>query len=585
VEKTTNPQVRSRKSKAARGARSKLSSSRWAKFAHRVDLYARRVLGDVTAGDPILAGPLVTLACKRHLKDRRRAVWTFNAEEADRWFAFYENVLRLADSLDERGDPKPFILEPALAFIIGSLVGWQGPDGYRRFREGYCEMGKGNGKTPLLAGLGLGGLLIDGEAAPEIYSVAVDRDQAKIMHRDAERMVAASPELAGLIKQTVNNLSYGLGFFRPFSREQGAKSGLRPHMALVDELHEHRSAEVVNKQRAGFKFRKQPLEVAITNSGFDRTSICWQRRQHAENVLRGLVSDDRHFAYVCALDEDDDPLTDEACWLKANPLLGVTIQLDYLRRQVENAKNIPAELNTVLRLNFCVWTNAETRAIDLGLWAACKPMPSDDYLRGFPCFGGLDLGMTDDLSAFVAVWELPDYYVVKARFWIPEGALTKFPNRPYDQWRRAGVLEITTGNKDTTDYDRIEDDVAGLCAEWGVREIGYDRRFSERMAQHLIGRGTTMVDTPQGFALNESIRTILKTVRDGTIAHGNDPVLSWMAGNVVTREGMKGDIRIDKESSPEKIDGIAALANAFDRIVRQPLEPKSVYENRGVLSV
>lgn len=539
------------------------------------------MLGDAEAGTLIVAGPLVRLACERHLRDRAEATWHFSAPHANLWIDFYERTLRLPDVLDGDGQPMPFILEPALVFILGSLMGWIGADGNRRFREGYCEMGKGNAKTPLLAGLGLGGLLIDGEAAPEIYAAATTRDQAEIMFRDAYRMAVA----ARLVKTDDNpdgvitvsggdrphTLTYGLGFFKAYSRDQGVKSGPRPHMALIDEVHEHPSADVINKLRAGFKFRKQPLAVEITNSGFDRTSICWQHRQHAENVLRGLVQDDRLFAYVCALDEGDDPMVDRSCWIKTNPLLGVTVTEAYLERQVQNGLNIQSEFNTVLRLNFCIWTYAENRAIDMGQWAGCRPMPTDAGLVGKPCYGGLDLGATDDLSAFAKVWDMGDgLYVAKLKFWIPEGALTKFPNRPYDAWRRAGVLTITRTNPNTTDYDTIEADVASDCKQWGVREVAYDRKFAEHMAQHLLGHGLTMVETPQGFALNEPIRLFLKSVSEGKFCHGNDPILAWMAGNLVTRDGLKGDIRIDKDSSPEKIDGLGAVINAFDRVVRQP---------------
>jgi phage terminase large subunit-like protein len=209
-----------------------------------VDTYARRVLGDPRAGAPIVAGPHVRAACQRHLADRVLAAHrgghprglAFVPAAADVAIGFYEKVLRLPDTRDAAGDPKPFRLEPALAFIVGSLTGWIGADGYRRYREAYIEMGKGNAKTPLLAGLGLFGLTMDGETAPEVYAAAVTRDQARVMFRDAERMVDASPALAELaIVRTVNNLAAGLGFFRPFSRDQGVKSGPRPHMALIDD--------------------------------------------------------------------------------------------------------------------------------------------------------------------------------------------------------------------------------------------------------------------------------------------------------------------------------------------------------------
>jgi phage terminase large subunit-like protein len=382
----------------------------------------------------------------------------------------------------------------------------------------------------------------------------------------------AAPDLAD-IRHTVNNLSYGLGFFRPFSRDQGIKSGPRPHMALIDEVHEHPSAEVINKLRAGFKFRKQPLAIEITNSGFDRTSICWQHRQHAENILRGVVVDDRQFAYVCALDDGDEPLIDPMCWIKANPMLGVTITREYLERQVENAKNIASEMKTVLRLNFCVWTHAEQRAIDPAQWAACQEPPDDGELAGQPCFGGLDLGQTDDFSAFAIVWDMEDgRYVSKVWFWITQDAAKTYAGA---NWIDAPSVNVTTGDPHTVNYDEIQEGVGALCAQWGVREVAYDKRFAEQMAQHLVGRGITMVDTPQGMRLNEAIRELLKAIGAGDFCHGNDPVLAWMAPHVVTITKDVGGValvRLDKASSPEKIDGFAAIVNAMDRVVRRPIQ-------------
>lgn len=551
-----------------------------------MDTYARRVLGDPRAGAPIVAGPHVRAACQRHLADRVLAAHrgghprglAFVPAAADVAIGFYEKVLRLPDTRDAAGDPKPFRLEPALAFIVGSLTGWIGADGYRRYREAYIEMGKGNAKTPLLAGLGLFGLTMDGETAPEVYAAAVTRDQARVMFRDAERMVDASPALAELaIVRTVNNLAAGLGFFRPFSRDQGVKSGPRPHMALIDEVHEHTSPEVILKMKAGFKFRRQPLAAYITNSGFDRTSICWQLRQHAERVLAGALEDDRFFAYVCALDDGEDPLEDEACWIKANPLLGVTITPEYLRRQVDNARHLPSERNTVLRLNFCVWTHTHTRAIDLALWDACDPRPPDRDLVGRPCYGGLDLGQSDDFTAWARVWELADGgLAVKMRFWIPQATLAKYPGRPYGDWQRAGLLTITEGN--TTDYDVVETTVAADCAADGIREVAYDKRFAEQMAQHLAGAGITMVNTPQGFGLNEAIRKKLELITTGALRHGDDAILGWMATNYVLRHGTKGEVRPDKEHAGDKIDGQVALDMAIDRLVRRPVTKPPHYQ-------
>jgi phage terminase large subunit-like protein len=546
---------------------------------HRVHAYAR----DVLRGR-IVVGPLVALACERHERDRRdgpkRGI-TFNAAAADHTIEFIERWCRLPDTADANGDPRVFTLEPWQAFIVGSLFGWMLARGHRRFRNAYIEVGKGNGKTPLLAAIGLYGLTMDGQIAPQIYAAAADRDQAMVMYRDAVRMVDASPALAARIQkagiQQVHNMSYGLGFFRPFSREQSAKSGTRPHMGLIDELHEHPNAETVNKIRAGAKGNLDAMFPEITNSGSDRTSICFQHHEHSRHVLDGTVEDDRWFAYVCGLAEGENPLDDETCWIKANPNLGISIQREYLQDQVSAARNIPGETNTVLRLNFCVWTQQHTRAIDMDAWRGCEPPPPDDALVGVPCFGGLDLGMSDDFTAWIRIWPLDDgRVVVKARYWLPEIALTKYPHRPYSQWKRRGLLAVTEGL--TTDYDTVERAVAEDCHRDGVRSVAYDKRFAEQLAQHLIGEGIDMIDQPQGFQLTEAIRRKGELVAARVLCHGGDEILAWMAANYVIRHGLRGDYRPDKDKAADKIDGQVALDMALAIWIRQPNTPPPAYQ-------
>lgn len=546
---------------------------------HRVHRYARDVLkGKVTVG------PLVRLACERHERDLKQATakgFWFDPHAADHILGFIEQWVRLPDTSDEHGDPKPFLLEPWQAFIVGSCFGWRWASGHRRFRNAYIEVAKGSGKTPMLAAVGLYGLMMDGQKAPEIYAAAADRDQAMILYRDAVRMVKASPALLPRIRfsgiEHVHNMAYGLGFFRPFSREQSAKSGTRPHMGLIDEVHEHPNADIINKIHAGAKGNQDAFFPEITNSGSDRTSICYQHHEHSRRVLEGTVEDDRWFAYVCELDEGDDPLKDETCWPKVNPNLGVSIHREYLQDQVSAAKHIPAETNTVLRLNFCVWTTTHTRAINMKQWQDCQPFPLASALVGVPCYGGLDLGQSDDFSAWVRIWTLDDGRVaVKCRFWVPQSALEQFPHRPYAQWKRAGLLEVTEGN--TTDYDVIEAAVLEDCQQHGVRMVAYDKRFAEQLAQHLLGAGVTMVDQPQGFQLNEAIRRKVELIASGDLCHGHNEILSVMASNYVVRHGLRGDLRPDKERAADKIDGQVALDMALAIWVRQPAQPEKAYQ-------
>lgn len=564
-------------------------SSKWAAFTHRVDVYARRVCGDQSAGLPIVVGPYVRLACARHLDDRVLAErghpdgYRFDADRADHIIRFFEDVLKLPDMLDADGQPLPFKLELWQAFIVGSLFGWYTREGYRRFREAYIEIGKGNGKTPLCAGIGLYGLFMDGERAAEVYAAASDQTQAQTLFRYAVNMVRVSPGLDEALHLAGGNEIWkiehhtSLSFFRTFSRESGAKSGPIPHMGLLDELHEHGSSQISIKIRAGAKRRKNALFLEITNSGFDRTSICWEHHEHSRKVVEGTIPDPQWFAYVCALDAKDDPLTTEDCWPKVNPNLGVSIGWEYLRRQVSNARHMPSETNTVLRLNFCVWTHAETRYFDMEKWRACKVVVDDDDLIGVPCYGGIDLGQTDDFSAWARIWVKDDgKKVLRVRFWLPEAALRKYPNRPYDAWQRAGLIEVTPG--ETTDEELIEEAILEDARSSGVLEIGYDKRFASGVEKHLTGAGLKMVDTPQGFALNEPIRKFNEWVISGDLEHEGNPILEWMAANAVVKPGRDNVIRLDKESSSEKIDGIVAAVIAAFRVIAAMQEPVPQYQ-------
>jgi phage terminase large subunit-like protein len=554
---------------------SKRRSAASSKPAHPVDVYAARVCGDPTAGDPIIAGPLVRLACERHRRDRETGPargLRFDTAKASHAIDFFPQFLRLPDG-PRAGDP--FHLSPHQQFLIGSFAGWCGPDGDLRFVTVYHEEGKGGGKSPLWAGYGLY-RLVTARDAQQIFIAAVTADQSRIMFRDCERFVERSPHLRRKIHQTVNNLAHASSgaFLRTVSSETRSLDGKRISLALIDEVHEHLTPLVCDKMRAGLKGAVNAQIVELTNAGYDRTSVCWAHHELSRQVLEGAVENDSWFAFVAGLDDGDDPLTDPTCWVKSNPNVGVSIPEKYLREQVAEANQMATKANIVLRLNFCVWTQAETRAINMTQWGACQPLPSAAELEGAPCFAGLDLGQSDDFSALLKVWVLGDgRLAVVPRFWLPQGALDRYPNRPYAAWQRAGVLDVTDG--DVTDLDQIEDAVAAECAEHGIKEVAYDKRFAQQLAQHLVGQGITMVDTPQGFQLNEALTKLFASIVTGELCHGNHPILTWMASNAVTRTGRLGEVRLDKESAGEKVDGIAALAMALDRVVRSPVEPET----------
>ncbi len=560
-----------------------------------VTRYAR----DVTAGT-ILAGRLVRLAGERHLRDLKEGPargLSFDVRAAIRAIQFF-GFLHLAEG-EHAG--KPFQLEPFQQFIVGMLFGWKGPDGFRRFRTGYGEIGKGNGKSPLAAGIGLLGFLADGEIGAEIYSAAVTRDQAKIVYLDAEKMVDASPALSRRVEKTVSNMAVlrTNSFFRPVSSEARGLDGKRVHMALIDEIHEHPSAHVVDKMRAGTKGRRQALIFEITNSGYDRNSVCWNHHDYSVKVLEGVIEDDSWFAYVCQLDpceacqkagrtqpsdgcEYCDQWTDESVWIKANPCLDVSITRKYLREQVREAVGMPSKQNIVRRLNFCAWTEQSVRWIDMGVWDDCNFPVNLEELRGRQCFGGLDLSSTTDISAFVLLFPREDGepWPVVCRFWVPREHVRRRAEKdrvPYDQWIREGYIEATEGN--VIDYDVIRKRIREDAERFNIKEIAFDRWNSSQLCIQLQSDGTEMIPFGQGFAsMSAPTKELEKRILGRQIAHGGHPVLRWMISNVSVKQDPAGNLKPDKSKSSERIDGVVALIMAQGRVTVHAPQKQPKYQ-------
>ncbi len=580
-----------------------------------VTAYAR----DVIAGQ-VVAGPHVRNACRRHLHDikdgpSRGLIWNEpTAEEVEqarkanrkpegpvaRVFGFFREVLRLAGGQFEG---LPFDLAPSQQFIVGSLFGWRRQDGTRRFRRAYIEIGKGAGKSPLCAGIGMYGLLSDGEPRAEIYAAAAKKDQAMILFRDAVAMMRQSPALDQRLTASGGNPVWNIAdlssasFFRPISSED-SQSGPRPHFALCDEVHEHKNGTVIEMLERGFKWRRQPLLVMITNSGSDRNSVCWQEHQHAVRVAAGTMApddsatyvgeviDDESFSYVCALDKGDDPLTDPSCWVKANPLLGVTVQEDYLASVVRQAKAIPGKLNGILRLHFCVWTDAEQAWI--GRPALESVLADFDPLEhaGKPVTIGADLSGSQDLTALgfcvrtgtktvqragragdQETVELPTYDAwVEA--WTPRDTLAERSLRdqaPYEVWAKGGWLNAVPGRIIRLDF--VAARIAEVSAEYQLVTLAYDRYSYRKLEQELGDIGVTVPqkEHPQGGI--RRARPTPEEVEEAKL-RGEEPQPGlWMPGSVAALEALILEGRIRIRRSPVVISAMMSAAvehDAFD---------------------
>lgn len=580
-------------------------------------------------------------SCRRHLDDLAQGAkrgLTWDVATANWMLGFCRDALRLAGGQFEG---KPFIPEPSQTFILGSLFGWKRADGTRRFRRAYIEEGKGNGKSPKAAAIGLYCLVADGEARAEVYAAGSKKDQAMVLFRDAVAMVDQSPALSSRLKKSGGNPVWNLAdfktgsFFRPISNDDG-QSGPRPHCALCDEVHEHNNGLTIELLERGFKWRRQPLLVMITNSGSDRNSVCWQEHQHAVRVAAGTMApddeftyvgeviDDEAFSYVCALDKEDDPLEDESCWVKANPLLGVTVQREYLASVVRQAKQIPGKLNGVLRLHFCVWTDADTAWMGrTALEAVLADFEPRDHV-GKRCFIGADLSGAQDLTALgfcvptgtLTVEregkpvELPTFDAwVEA--WTPKDTLAERSLRdqaPYEVWVKGGWLNAVPGRNIRLDF--VAARLAEANSEHDLALLAYDRYAYRRLEEELDAQGLTLpqAEHPQGGVrrarpTNEQIEAARRDGRE-------PPQGLWMPGSVLALETLILERRIRLRRSPvlisammsaaverdpfdnrwfskrralNRIDALVALAMAVGAAVAAPVNTDSTYEKRGLL--
>lgn len=515
-------------------------------------------------------------ACRRHLKDLEEGAARglyFDLDKALRAIGFFADVLRLNGGEFEG---KPYELLDWQAFIVGGLFGWIGADGYRRFRSCYVETGKGSGKSPLAAGIGLYGMMADAESGAEIYAAATKKDQAMILFRDAVAMVDHSPELQRRITKSgtglnVWNLAWleKRSFFRPIASDDG-QSGPRPHISLLDEVHEHKDGYVIEMLKAGQKSRRQPLQFAITNSGTNKQTVCWDYHEYGAKVCAGQMQDDTFFAYICALDEADDPFKSEKCWAKANPSLRHGLPgMRYLREQVAQARGMPSKESIVRRLNFCQWVEAESPWIGGDVWFGCEEKFDSAALYGRRCYGGLDLSSTQDLTALVLLFEpTPDdpFWRQLEWFWLPGDGLYDKADKdrvPYVVWRDAGHLGTTEGR--AINKLAVVRQLSEIAASYDLQAVAYDRWRIEDLKMILDQEGISLPLAPfgQGFkdmapAVDEYERRLLNKL----VRHRGNPVMTWCAANAVVMTDPAGNRKVAKEKANGRVDGIVAAIMA-----------------------
>lgn len=512
----------------------------------------------------------------------------YDKKKADRAVTFIENLCHTKG----KWAGTPFWLLPWQEQLIRDIFGIVKPDGNRQFRTAFVEICKKVGKSELAAAVALYLLYADNEPSAEVYGAAADRQQASIVFDVAKQMVEMSPalmkrsKLMGATKRIVNYSN--AGYYQVLSAEVGGKHGFSVSGLVFDEIHTQPNRQLYDVLTKGSSdARQNPLHFIITTAGNDRHSIAYELHTKAVDILEGRRVDPTFYPVVYGLKDDED-WEDEANWYKVNPSLGYTVDIERLRDAYREAKQNPADEVTFKWLRCNMWVSSTVAWIPDAIYMRGNEEIDAALLERRDCYAGLDLSSTGDITALVLIFPPRDEnekYVLLPYFWIPEETIprrVKANSVPYDIWEKQGYIMSTEGN--VIHYDFIEKFIMDLSEKYHILEIAVDRWNATQMIQNLEGEGFTIVPFGQGFSsMSAPTKEFYRLLMEGRIIHGGNPVLRWMAGNVVIDTDPAGNIKVTKAKSKEKIDGIVAAIMALDRCIRQEGQSGSVYDERGLL--
>lgn len=505
------------------------------------------------------AGQLQIAAVRRYRSDLKKCKkngWHFDQRRAEMACAF----LPLLCHTKGEFSGKPFIPSPWQLFIIWNLFGWRRSDGTRRFRRAHIEIARKNGKSTLAAAIMLMCFVLDGEPCSEIYCAATKRDQAKIVWDEAARMTAARTYLSSRIRNSKNQLLLPDGSkFLALAADGKTADGLNPHCVCFDELHawQLRHEEFHSKLTTGSGARRQPLFFTITTAGDDRAALWIRERAYCSRVVNEEATDESLFVFICCIDDNDNPL-DPAVWEKSNPNLGVSVKLEYLKEIAAKASQVAAALNEFRRYHCNQKVESLQRAISDLVWSiGSEPLPN---LGGRVCYLGIDLGWRNDIASITATFPplIPGgKYYWKTWGFIPEKTERDLTAEPWATWVKNKSLSVTKGN--TTDTASMMKLIQHLRQIYTVKTAAIDPNNARQFGTELVSRGMSVFEFAQNCRqYNEPMRRMLELLESGRLIHGDDPLLSFAASNLITFTNSEGLVRPSKLSSPEKIDPIVA---------------------------
>lgn len=551
-------------------------------FVRRAIAYAKSAVADTKGARFNI---WIRLAAKRFLDDLERAKrpnapFKFDEAKAEyvcRWIECLPHV-------EGKWDPPTIVLADAQVFFLVNLFGFWTAPGVRRFSVALFAVARKNAKSTLAAAIMLYIMCEEDEPGGQIYAAATTGDQARVVWRIAKAMV----ERCGDLRQMYGVEAYSLEirryetatFFKAINAKASTQDGLNPQAFVLDELHAHRTHDLMNVLRDAAGARVNPLFLYTTTEGFETPGPWPEVRVFAQNVLQGLDAD--HFlAVIYSLDEEDRKLGttqdddfDETKWIKANPLYDVNpILRATIKRLAAEAKGMPGKLGEfrIKRLNR--QSSAAKAWIDILKWKQCagpKRLQPED-LVGMQCWAAFDLASTTDMCAWALLfWDGTNWYVL-VRYFVPREAARQRAERrsaPYQSWIDAGWVTATDG--DRVDYAVIREAILADIQMFNPIKIAYDPWNAQQLVTELTNEGVELEVFVQGpRSYHPAMQALDIAYNNGTLVHGGNPVLQWNAANLVPRYDVNLNMAPDRKRSADKIDGMCALLMAFGLAINE----------------
>jgi phage terminase large subunit-like protein len=498
----------------------------------------------------------------------------YREKEAEEPIAFVETYIR--HSKGEQYAGKPFKLSEWQKCIIRELFGWYytGTD-KRQYREAYIQLARKNGKTTLIAALAIYKFFKDLKYGAEIVVAASTEKQATICFDIAKSAILQSDHLAKRVTCKIksfeawhNNIP---SVCKVVASDADSLEGMNVSLGIIDELHVHPDASMYRVIKNSQTSRLNPLLLAITTPGNDKTSFCYEQYEFSKKVIQGIIKHENFLPIIFEPDNADN-WKDPKTWGQGNPNLNVSVTIDGMLDIFNLAQHNPTLTNDFKQYQLGLWVDQATTWLDVDFWdkGNRSEMPLE-LISKSTCYMGLDIASTDDLTSIALVWpNVNGKCWVKHFNFLPEDSINqKHKNVSYLLSNAKGKGQLITTPGNVIDYDFLREFIVKLCKQYRIKEIAADPYNATQLLTELQDKhGLTVVATHQGTHVqNPAIQHMETLLLKKDLFHETNELVRWQFSNISIFEDGVGRRRLDKDSRQRKIDAIAAMSNAFTRVV------------------